>query len=868
MNPPGLYLPNGAIPSSMNSGQGAFGTQQLSSAGPSGSASHPDLTSPSNNINTMSSLGVSPSPSNSVHGATSPGLAVQSQAIDQTTDRDAVASTSSSSISKGKGKQSAQAGRRNSGPSPAADEDERKRVRVGPRASVACSVCRKRKIRCSGGWPKCNFCEFRKFECKYEGHPAETGGTIGNPHALYGIVNSFPAGANSLPSEELLLEAVDVFLLHNYDTFYFIHKPTLVESIKAGTAPKELLFCILAFAARFMQSLKDLHDSPLSAADTYAAIAAQLLATAPSSATVKANGTTQGSTDSDVTLVRCQCFLMLGVFECTAGLENAGWLRIGQAFRMAQILRLGFEDEDEGTSSSRPEKDPLRSEARRRTFWACFLIDRTMSDGKERPCVLRVPLPSVLRLPSSDAYYHTGTYAPGARFDPDPPPWSLPHQGEPANAEPEPDLYGMTLRVSEVFQKISTYIGAGGRNVDRRAPWVTESTFATLRAELATFESRLPKDFQYDNSNFTAHCLIGQGRLYAMLHLLYNTATLILHRDYLPFLPPPNFKAGDGPIDGEPLFGNPVAPAGWWQASFNRAAVAAGSVADVLSMSISHGSMVSHPFAGFAALASTTIHLHLKYWPQSSDAPVNNAFHIEQTAATLTQLRDVYPIASGWCDGMAKLQVLYFGRVRGKIDIDPAKVRSSVVNLLQSSRDHSDSANDRAANSSNGVSKSKSARKAKVKTFDAAAEMSPGEHIVSNSSLARVLTSPAALNSPLSVSSHGPSLPLPSRTNSGVDYTATDAPQGPSSDQSNATTSLDFDLFGVSSQPFNWNTNLDPLVDMFGQANGGWADFNVLATMNPFGAGSHGGTDMAASGGNVANGTAGLVWPNQTFEWQ
>lgn len=74
--------------------------------------------------------------------------------------------------------------------------------------------------------------------------------------------------------------------------------------------------------------------------------------------------------------------------------------------------------------------------------------------------------------------------------------------------------------------------------------------------------------------------------------------------------------------------------------------------------------MITHPFAGFAALASLTIHLHLfvlfshsssshslhilsysKYWPQSSDTPVNNAFHIEQTTSILTALRDICELA-------------------------------------------------------------------------------------------------------------------------------------------------------------------------------------------------------------------------------
>ena len=102
----------------------------------------------------------------------------------------------------------------------------------------------------------------------------------------------------------------------------------------------------------------------------------------------------------------------------------------------------GFEDEDEG-SGSRPQKDPLRSEIRRRTFWACFLLDRTVSDGKERPCSLKPPLPTALRMPGSDADFLAARPSRGARFDPDPPAWSVSPKVDSTVKEPEADLYGL-----------------------------------------------------------------------------------------------------------------------------------------------------------------------------------------------------------------------------------------------------------------------------------------------------------------------------------------------------------------------------------------------------------------------------------------
>lgn len=248
----------------------------------------------------------------------------------------------------------------------------------------------------------------------------------------------------------------------------------------------------------------------------------------------------QSTSDADVSLVRCQSFLILGLFECTEGAENKGWMRIGTAIRMAQVLRLGFQDEEDG---SRGRSDPLQAEIRRRTFWSCFLLDRTITDGKERPCSLRAPFPSALRMPGPDADFVLARASPGARFESELPPWNVSAKLEASRAhEQEADIYGQTLRVAEIWHRVVAYVGAGGRNWDRRAPWLPESTFATLENEINEWEATLPAIFRYNDANLVAHSMIGQGRLFGMLHLLFACSNLILHRDYLPFLPGSDFK--------------------------------------------------------------------------------------------------------------------------------------------------------------------------------------------------------------------------------------------------------------------------------------------------------------------------------------
>lgn len=441
----------------------------------------------------------------------------------------------------------------------------------------------------------------------------------------------------------------------SYDTFSFLHRPTLGDQASEASIPKELLYCILAFASRHCQPLRDFYYesfpdkfNAITPSEHYATLASQLLQFPPSAASGRTGTAAEG--ESDISLIRCQCFLILGLHECTEGTENRGWMKIGTAIRMAQVLRLGFEDEDDASQSAPARiarRDPLRAEIRRRTYWSCFLLDRTITDGKERPCTLQPPKNGAVRMPCSEEDFTKGIAGVGARFEPDPAPWTVSARllQHPPPPEPEADLHGHTLRVAQLWKKVADYIGAaGGRNFDRRPPWLLESTFGTLAAEIAEFKRRLPQMYEYSEANLLAHSMTNQGRLFGMFHLLLACSSLVLHRDYLPFLPPLNFRAVDGPCDGEPLYepnGSMPAPADWWVSSLAHAFEAANSISDLCTYLAQHGSMITHPFAGFAAVAAATLHVHLKYWPQSSRNNGNASAYLEQDARIVAALRDV-----------------------------------------------------------------------------------------------------------------------------------------------------------------------------------------------------------------------------------
>jgi hypothetical protein len=236
-----------------------------------------------------------------------------------------------------------------------------------------------------------------------------------------------------------------------------------------------------------------------------------------------------------------KALLLISLQDCTEGEESRGWLHLGHAIRLSQVLRLGSEDDPSDPSealaahvngisaSHNPNlRTPIESEARRRTYWSCFLAERLLCSGRDRPCALiahanTYPRQVSIRFPSSDVDFLAGMKNPdAAHFDGPPPPWARSSR-ESDVPEQEADLIGQTYRVADIWSQVVSYVGSGGRNIDRRPPWSSESTFYRLDTRLRSWEESLPPHFRYSEANLLAHVMLpgGQGRLFGLLHLLY-----------------------------------------------------------------------------------------------------------------------------------------------------------------------------------------------------------------------------------------------------------------------------------------------------------------------------------------------------------
>ena len=100
------------------------------------------------------------------------------------------------------------------------------------------------------------------------------------------------------------------------------------------------------------------------------------------------------------------------------------------------------------------------------------------------------------------------------------------------------------------------------------------------------WKNALPPQLTCSPSTQMAHVMAGEERLFGLMHILYFTAVLYLHRDFCPFLPPGTWTPRSGPIDGPPLFCSPPPqPVGFWEMSYSVMCEAARSITDLAGQS-------------------------------------------------------------------------------------------------------------------------------------------------------------------------------------------------------------------------------------------------------------------------------------------
>ncbi|KAK5107868.1 hypothetical protein LTR62_000578 [Meristemomyces frigidus] len=512
----------------------------------------------------------------------------------------------------------------------------------------------------------------RRPKARKSAHTFVAGSAVGNAAAARDSVRPLLDALDPRVLTPLVWqELYDIFMLHYSSDLPFLHSPTFLKPLRHATmqppansgeasaassrppASQEFLLAFLALTARFHPGLVAHHSpptpnrpsSPLRASEYYASAAHERLSTS--------------WTDNQFhDIERIQAALMIGLHEWSMCRGAKAWLTIGIAIRAAQAmglqyerdlddepmsraLALGSEAERMGLDGGRKsaaatiqgdENGFVRQEIRRRTFWSCYVMDRYLSSGKYRPQMLHAPELRI-QLPASERAFMFGenvrtlmlgeeekamghrAESQGHRHNDS----SLGRDREPENSRIEVGMAeGMGsryIRILELYGRVVQWSCSGGRRLETQPPWDERCQWHKLRQQCLDFKASLPRHDTLSAQNTQAHISMKTSTSYTLVHTVYLLCKIMLHREYVPFLPI-RCDRPVGPLDA-PMFpaDEYQVPAGFWESSAVELFKAARDTMDLLRSCQEWNALVQTPIVGFAVYTVAFVGLYSISFP-------------------------------------------------------------------------------------------------------------------------------------------------------------------------------------------------------------------------------------------------------------
>ncbi|KAK9769329.1 putative Fungal-specific transcription factor domain-containing protein [Seiridium cardinale] len=500
------------------------------------------------------------------------------------------------------------------------------KMRPPMRSSIACLRCRKSKIKCenNGGTSPCDSCLKTGKDCVFKlPEPNQAPPKRNDPPSaikqerdggsdrkklkkideLSKLDNEkgtlFADEVLSAPflTEDIWDQVLDLYKLHFAPELPFLHLPTMKEKLGRRfrsqlSDPNPdfnlVLLGILTLTARYhtdlVKYLAHICNSqggnarsrpvqtqvdPAAASEYYAETLTRAL------------GSMRNAMGS-ASVERVQALLMLGLYEWGQTRPNSGglgaWMFVGIAVRMAHFLKLGLIDRDfrkihrqlDRPSGNVTESQLiLEREINRRTMWSCFVLDRMLACGKERLAIVDSEK-LIIQLPCSEDKFDLEMDASTGFLK------SMPSDPRVT----DDSVLSRFVQLVSLWGDISRYSVDGGRVTDQDPPWDSSTAFYKLRERLFRFEENLPGTFTFSRSNYFKHENHQASSVYVLLHMLRNVCVIMLHREYIPFVPI-RCREPEGPLDS-PVFPKEQTPDGFWLDSAEQVFRAAREIIDLI----------------------------------------------------------------------------------------------------------------------------------------------------------------------------------------------------------------------------------------------------------------------------------------------
>lgn len=288
--------------------------------------------------------------------------------------------------------------------------------------------------------------------------------------------------------------------------------------------------------------------------------------------------------------------LILGLHEFGTCQGGRSWMFGGMALRMAYALHLHRELDYDPLGHKHEKKSKLSAtdrEIRRRTMWACFVMDRFNSSGTERPAFANEESITI-QLPIKEAFFQMEISGPTEGLDGSVPNPVSPDTGQISDPKNNMGVCAHLIRLIALWGRVVKYLNLGGKQRDLHKCWEPNSGYLDLEKQAADFAGTLPDSLQYNESNLKWHATEKLANQFIFLHIGINQVILFIHKWSIPTAP------GGGGIPRD-------APKPFVREAGNTAIKAANQISALLAEATEHH--VVAPFTGYCAFISSAIHV-------------------------------------------------------------------------------------------------------------------------------------------------------------------------------------------------------------------------------------------------------------------
>lgn len=384
-------------------------------------------------------------------------------------------------------------------------------------------------------------------------------------------------GAESLPPKDIQEHLAEVFFDNIYgQAYHLLHKPSYIRKLKAGTLPPVLILSVCAISARFSTHPRFAMTNNFLRGEEWAAPARDIVV--------------RRYEWPNITILTC--LLLLGLHEFGTCHGGRSWSLGGQATRMAYALQLHKDLEyDPMCPSPSTQLSFIDREIRRRTMWACFLMDRFNSSGTDRPMFVKEETIRI-QLPIKEKLFQLDMPGPTEDLQSQVPHPVPTDEGQLSDAKDNMGVAAYMIRAIALWGRIISFLNQGGKEIDERLMWDTDSGYASLLKQAEEFPDYLPDGLKYNAENLHLHKTEGMANQFLFLHISVQQNILFMNRFAV------SSPSGGSRTDVPQTF---VTQAG------SRAFAAANKISELLKDSEPY--MIAAPFVGYCAFLSSTVHI-------------------------------------------------------------------------------------------------------------------------------------------------------------------------------------------------------------------------------------------------------------------